>query len=113
MENQRLLDEFKRCSESPLYFISNYIKVTHPIRGLVPFKLYAFQERILENLEENRFNILRKFRQAGCTTIAAAYSLWMIIFQKHKQVVILSKGDTEATEVLDRIKLMYDELPGF
>ena len=37
----------------------------------------------------------------------------MAIFQKHKQIVILSKGDSESTEVLDRIKIMYDELPGF
>jgi len=113
MEKQNLLDEFKRCKEDPIYFISEYIKVTHPVRGLVPFKLYPFQHRIIENLENNRFNILRKFRQAGCTTIAASYALWMIIFQKHKQVVILSKGDAESTEVLDRIKLMYDELPKF
>jgi len=113
MENKKLLEEFKKCSQDPSYFISRYIKVTHPVRGLVPFKLYSFQERILEELQRNRFNILRKFRQAGCTTIAAAYSLWMIIFQKHKSVVILSKGDAESTEVLDRIKLMYDELPDF
>jgi len=113
MEKEQLLDEFKRCAEDPIHFMSKYIRVTHPVRGLVPFKLYPFQHRIVNCLEDNRFNILRKFRQAGCTTIAAAYSLWMIIFQKHKQVVILSKGDTEATEVLDRIKLMYDELPGF
>ena len=113
MEKQELIQEFKKCSTDPEHFISQYIKVTHPVRGLVPFRLYPFQERILSDLEENRFNILRKFRQAGCTTIAAAYSLWMIIFQKHKQVVILSKGDAESTEVLDRIKLMYDELPEF
>jgi len=113
MENQKLLEEFRRCATDPEHFISNYIKVTHPVRGLVPFKLYPFQERILSDLEEHRFNILRKFRQAGCTTIAAAYSLWMVIFQKHKQVVILSKGDAESTEVLDRIKLMYDELPEY
>ena len=37
----------------------------------------------------------------------------MIVFQKHKQVVILSKGDAESTEVLDRIKIMYEELPAF
>jgi len=91
----------------------NYIRVTHPVRGLVPFKLYPFQERIVGELQENRFNILRKFRQAGCTTIASAYSLWMAVFQKHQAIVILSKGDTEATEVLDRIKIMYEELPGF
>ena len=113
MENQELLQEFKKCATNPAHFISTYIKVTHPVRGLVPFHLYPFQERILDELENNRFNILRKFRQAGCTTIAAAYSLWMIIFQKHKSVVILSKGDAESTEVLDRIKLMYDELPEF
>ena len=113
MENKKLLEEFKRCASDPVHFISQYIKVTHPVRGLVPFRLYPFQERILSELQDNRFNILRKFRQAGCTTIAAAYSLWMIIFQKHKSVVILSKGDAESTEVLDRIKLMYDELPDF
>ena len=113
MEKQQLIQEFKKCSESPEHFLSRYIRVTHPVRGLVPFKLYPFQNRILSNLQEHRFNILRKFRQAGCTTIAAAYSLWMVIFQKHKSVIILSKGDTEATEVLDRIKLMYDELPSF
>jgi len=113
MEKEQLLNEFKRCAEDPIHFMSKYVRVTHPVRGLVPFDLYPFQHRIVQSLEDNRFNILRKFRQAGCTTIASAYSLWMIIFQKHKQVVILSKGDTEATEVLDRIKLMYDELPGF
>jgi len=113
MEKTQFISEFKKCKEDPIYFISNYVKVTHPVRGLVPFKLYPFQEEILNNVKKHRFNILRKFRQAGCTTIAAAYSLWMIVFQKHKQVVILSKGDAESTEVLDRIKIMYNELPNF
>jgi len=113
MEKTQLISEFKKCKEDPVYFISNYVKVTHPVRGLVPFKLYPFQIEILDNVKKHRFNILRKFRQAGCTTIAAAYSLWMIVFQKHKQVVILSKGDAESTEVLDRIKIMYNELPTF
>lgn len=113
MEKSELIEEFKKCKEDPVYFISNYIKVTHPVRGLVPFALYPFQIDILEALKNHRFNVLRKFRQAGCTTISAAYSLWMIVFQKHKQVVILSKGDAESTEVLDRIKIMYEELPAF
>ena len=97
MEKQDLLKEFKRCAEDPIYFISKYVKVTHPVRGLVPFKLYPFQHRILSDLQDHRFNILRKFRQAGCTTIAASYSLWMAIFQKHKSIIILSKGDSEST----------------
>jgi len=113
MEQAELIEEFKKCKEDPIYFISNYIKVIHPMRGLVPFDLYPFQKLIVNNLEDHRFNILRKFRQAGCTTIASAYSLWMALFKKHQTIVILSKGDVEATEVLDRIKVMYEELPKF
>ena len=106
-----VLDEFKKCKEDPAYFMCKYVKVTHPVRGLVPFQLYPFQKRIVKELEDNRFNILRKFRQAGCTTIAASYALWMAEFEKHKAIVILSKGDSEACEVLERIKVMYDNLP--
>jgi hypothetical protein len=75
--------------------------------------LFEFQERIIHNLDEHRFNILRKFRQAGCTTIACAYALHIAIFEKNKTVAILSMGDVEATEVLSRIKIMYEELPPF
>lgn len=113
MEKDQLIKEFDKCKRNPEYFISEYIKVVHPVRGLVPFKLYPFQTRILNDLEEHRFNILRKFRQAGCTTIASGWALWNIIFHKHQSIVILSKGDAESTEVLERIKLMYDELPEF
>ena len=113
MEHLELIEEFKKCTADPAYFICNYIKVVHPMRGLVPFDLYPFQKDIVNAIQKNRFNILRKFRQAGCTTIASAYSLWMALFQKHQTIVILSKGDVEATEVLERIKIMYDELPKF
>jgi len=109
--DERLIKEFKKCKADPEYFITNYIKVIHPVRGLVPFDLYPFQKKILTDLQGNRFNILRKFRQAGCTTIASGWALWTVVFQKHKTAVILSKGDAESTEVLERIKLMYEELP--
>ena len=72
MDKSQLIEEFQKCKEDPVYFISNYVKVTHPVRGLVPFKLYPFQVEMLEHIKNYRFNILRKFRQAGCTTISAA-----------------------------------------
>ncbi len=113
MDQKKAIEELKRCKVDPIYFIGNYIKTVHPVRGLVPFKLYGFQERIVNDLQNHRFNVLRKFRQAGCTTIAAAYALYTALFFKHKTVVIISKGDVESVEVLDRIKIMYNELPDF
>ena len=68
---------------------------------------------IVRCLQENRFNILRKFRQAGATTLAAGYSLWLATFHDHKTIVFLSVGDTESTEILDRIRIMHEELPAF
>lgn len=103
--------EFTKCKNDPVYFISTYTKVVHPKRGLVPFKLYPFQEEIVRAFQKNRFNILKKFRQAGCTTICSAFSLWYCMFNSHKTVAIISKGDAESTEVIERIKLMHFELP--
>jgi len=110
---KKLKDEWDKCASDPTYFISRYIKVVHPVRGIVPFKLYPFQKHIVGCIQDNRFNILRKFRQAGCTTVSAAYALWMCTFQEHKTVVFLSVGDTESTEILDRVRVMHEELPEF
>ena len=113
MNKEELRAEFLKCKKDKAYFIANYIKVEHQLLGLVPFDLFPFQVKIIENLEKFRFNILRKFRQAGCTTIACAYALHVIIFEKNKTVAILSMGDVESTESLTRVRIMYDELPTF
>jgi hypothetical protein len=81
------------------------------MRGMVNFKLYPFQSRILDEFQDYRLTILRKFRQAGCTTLMAAYALHFCIFGTNKRVAVLSKGDAEAKEVISRIKIMYEELP--
>lgn len=108
---EQIIENFKKCSKDPVFFISNYIKVTHPKRGLVTFDLYPFQQRILKDFSSHRFNILRKFRQAGCTTLIAAFSLWLAMFNPYKTIAILSKGEAESTEIIERIKLMHSELP--
>jgi len=110
-ELERMKEEFLKCKDDPIYFISNYIKVIHPLRGLVPFTLYPFQKKVLTEFQNHRFNILRKFRQAGCTTITCAYALWLVTFHRYKTVAVLSIGDAESTEFLDKVKIMYDELP--
>lgn len=109
--DEKIVKIFNKCKKDPVYFICNFIKVVHPIFGLVNFELYPFQKKLIEEFKTNRFNILRKFRQAGCTTLVAAYSLWKCIFTSHFKVVILSKDDDASMEVLSRMKTAYDELP--
>jgi len=111
MTSVNVKEEFQKCAEDPAYFMCNYINVIHPIKGVVPFHLFKFQERIVSEVGANRFNIIRKFRQAGVTTICAAYSLWSIIFKKHHYVMVVSIGDRESTAFLSRVMDMYYDLP--
>ena len=113
LTKQQILDELKRCSEDPVYFIRNHVLIEHPIKGIIPFDLFKFQERIIGEIEDKRFNIIRKFRQAGITTICAAYSLWSIIFKEHHNIMVVSIGDRESTAFLARVVNMYDDLPTF
>ncbi len=108
---EEIKEEFGKCSKSCEYFTSNYIKVVHPMRGMVNFKLYPFQQRILGDFQAHRLSIIRKFRQAGCTTLLAAYALHFCLFNNNKKVAVLSKGDAEAKELIARIKIMFEELP--
>ena len=111
MKPDELKEEIKRCREDAAYFIKNYVYITHPVRGRVKFALYRFQERIVNEFGNNRFNLMRKFRQAGATTICAAYALWYIIFNKDKNVMVVSIGDRESRDFLDRAVSMFDDVP--
>ena len=49
--------EFCKCKQDPVYFARNYIKIVSLDEGLTSFKPYNFQEELITNFHENRFNI--------------------------------------------------------
>ena len=44
--------EFMKCKEDPVYFAKNYIKIVSLDHGLVPFDLYPFQEKLIQNFHD-------------------------------------------------------------
>jgi hypothetical protein len=65
-----MVDEYIKCSQDPAYFISKYVKVIHPDRGLVTMELYDYQIDMVNNYHKNRFTIVRTARQQGkCCSI--------------------------------------------
>ena len=58
-------DEYAKCVADPAYFMKKYCYIQHPIRGKILFKLYPYQETVLEEYQANRFNIVLKSRQTG------------------------------------------------
>ena len=55
--------EYIKCSQDPVYFILNYVKIVNVDEGLVPFTMYDFQEKIVNTVHSNRFTIAKLPRQ--------------------------------------------------
>ena len=106
---ERIL-ELKRCSEDVVYFLQ-YIKIVHPDRGRILFVPYIFQKEILQTIKDNRFVVALAARQVGKSTTIAAYALWYSIFHPDKNVGIVSNKALSAIDILNRVKIMYEEIP--
>jgi hypothetical protein len=105
--------EIFRCGTDITYFLEKYIKIPHPMRGLVKFKTYPFQTECLEEFQKNRYVIVNKSRQLGLSTSAAAYSLWLAIFQREKNVLIIATKLDTAQNFIKKVKTMLDSLPAW
>ena len=105
------VEEFIKCSQDPVYFIKNYIKIVSLDEGVINFNLYDFQEKMVTNFHENRFNIAKLPRQSGKSTVVTAYLLWYVIFTDNVNVAILANKAATAREMLGRLQLSYENLP--
>ena len=108
---QHEVDEYARCMIDPIYFITNYIKITTLDYGIQPFILFDYQVKFINCLHENRKVIGLFPRQHGKTTCVAAYLVWYTIFNKAKNVAILANKRSAAQEVMSRMQEMYSDLP--
>lgn len=108
---QKQQEEIVKCINSFPYFTNRYVKIFHPKRGLVPFILYNYQRRVIQEYDQHRFNIISKMRQAGLTTVTAIWGLWRCMFRKDQSIMVMSKTDREAMTSAGMIARAIDWLP--
>ena len=108
---KKQIDEWIKCKNDPIYFAMNYIKIISLDEGLVPFKMYDFQKKILSDFHETRFNIAKLPRQTGKSTTVVAYLLYYAIFYDSVNIGILANKASTARELLGRLQLAYENLP--
>jgi hypothetical protein len=103
--------EFLRCKEDPIYLANNYVKIVSLDEGLVQFKPYDFQEKLINNFHRYRFNICKMPRQTGKSTTVIAYLLYYLIFNDSVNIGILANKAATARELLGRLATAYENLP--
>ena len=106
-----IAQEYIKCAKDPAYFMRKYCYIQHPTRGRILFNLYPFQEKVLHLFRDNQFLITLKSRQLGISTLAAGYSLWLMIFHKDKNVLALATTQATARNLVSKVQFMYEQLP--
>ncbi len=105
--------EFDKCSKDPLHFITNYVKIVSLDEGLIPFSMYKFQEKMIDNMHENRFSIYKLPRQSGKSTTIVSYLLHYALFNQNSNIAILANKSSTARDILGRLQLAYENIPKF
>ena len=103
--------EFKKCADDPIYFMEKYIKIVSLDEGLVPFKMYNFQKKIVDTIHNNRFTICKLPRQSGKSTTTISYLMHFALFNPNSNIAILANKSSTARDILGRLQLAYENLP--
>tara|TARA_R100001594_G_scaffold25104_4_gene49180 strand:+ start:9331 stop:10983 length:1653 start_codon:yes stop_codon:yes gene_type:complete len=103
--------EFIACREDPVYFAKKHVKIVSLDEGLVPFQPYDFQEGLIRNFHQHRFNICKMPRQTGKSTTSVAYLLHYAVFNDNTNIGILANKAATARDLLGRLQTAYENLP--
>ena len=113
LTKKEITKEILKSGKNPVYFINNYCKISHPMKGLIPFKLYDYQEDLIEDFNDYRFNIILKARQLGISTITAAYVVWLMMFHRDKNILVMATKFSTAGNLVKKVKAIIKHLPGW
>ena len=105
------VEEYLKCKQDPVYFARNYMKIISLDEGIVPFEMWDFQEKLISDFHENRFNIAKLPRQTGKSTTVVSYLLYYAIFNDNVNIGILANKASTARDLLGRLQLGYENLP--
>ena len=116
-DKRELLLEYTKCSSDPAYVIESYFETFDKTReGYVPFELFDGQKKLVANYKEHRFNLVLKYRQAGISTVTAAYSAVLTAFaspDRPEKVLILANKQETAIEFQNKIINFVKQLPSW
>lgn len=113
----RELRELELCRLDPAYFIDTYGVIDDAqgnageATGVTPFKLWDDQVELVWQIAVAKLVCILKARQLGISWLVCGYVLWRALYRGGQVILLLSKGQAEANELLRRIKALYKRLP--
>lgn len=105
------IEEVRKCKEDVIYFAENFFYIVNLDEGRQKIKLYQPQKEAIMKIVQNRRTVICASRQVGKSTLMTVVCLWYALFTKDFNIAILANKEDQAKEILERIKLAYEEIP--
>lgn len=81
--------------------------------GIIKFELWEHLKKVIAALLTQKLITVCKARQIGLSWLVAAYALWFAMSHRAANIMLFSKGEAEAIELLAKCKRIYSQLPDF
>jgi len=111
LDRKQRVKEILKCGKDPSYFLNSYARISHPMHGLILFDTYDFQDELLKDFNDYRFNVILKARQLGISTITAGYIVWMMLFHRDKAILVMATKFATAGNLVKKVKSVMRNLP--
>ena len=111
LDKKQKVKEILKCGKDPAYFLTTYARISHPLHGLILFDTYDFQDDLLDNFNDYRFNVILKARQLGISTITAGYVVWMMLFHRDKAILVMATKFATAGNLVKKVKGIMRNIP--
>jgi len=114
---EQLIIEVTKCMRNTPYALRTYLQTyDNTVSKYVPLDLFPDQVRLIEDYDNFNENIALKYRQAGVSTVTAAWASKKLVFAKkqkpEKVLIIANKLDT-SVEMANKIRNFTEQWPSW
>jgi hypothetical protein len=117
LTKEQVMLEYVKCMRDTPYALRTYLQTyDNTVSKYVPLELFPDQVSLLEDYDTHNENIALKYRQAGVTTVTAAWASKKLAFAKktkpEKILIIANKLDT-SQEMANKIRAFVGQWPSW
>ena len=117
MTKEQLIIEVTKCMRSTPYALRTYLQTyDNTVQKYVPLDLFPDQVSLIEDYDNYNENIALKYRQAGVSTVTAAWASKKLVFAKknkpEKILIIANKLDT-SVEMANKVRSFTEQWPSW
>ena len=114
---EQALIEYAKCVKNTPYALRTYLQTYDNTQSkFVPLDLFPDQESLVDDYDNYEENIALKYRQAGVSTVTAAWASKKVVFankQKPEKILVIANKLDTAVEFANKIRGFTEQWPNW